>query len=682
MSKAKPTYSNCYSFGTLNNINDDINLTHCLSFREEQQWFVHQLEPNKPIYTIPLAYRIEGALDTQALEKSLEHLIHRHENLRTTYKQTTTDERVRVIADANTFTLLITDLSDQPNQTKQQATQRLLQEEAEVVFDLQQDPLFRVQLLRLSPLEHILMMTFHHIIIDGRSVVILRQELGTLYQAFQQKITCSLPTIPLRYADFAQWQRINLSIYFATQLDYWKEHLKDAPPLIHLPTDYPRPPRPSHRGESIILSLPSDLTANLRQLSQQENTTLFLVLMTALKTLLFNYCSQKNIVVGIPVANRNAPDAKDTIGFFVNTLAIHTRLQSTSSFIETIRHVRDNAANGYQHQDIPFEQVVKALQPERSLSYHPVFQVMLVKQHTQKKPLHLDGLKVTPLHKKMQTAEFDLMLIVNNSNDLLQITFNYSLDLFKRATIERMVGHFKTLLESIANNPHQTIGELPLLTKSEHQQILFDWNQTQVSYPSHLCLHHLVEAQATQSPDTTAIIFAEQQLTYSELNNRANQLASYLLTHTLCGIQHNPLVALCVERSLDLPIVLLGILKAGAAYVPIDPNYPAERVQYILKDCQAPILITQKHLKKQLLSPTNNSNTYKTIYLDEFDWQMSYTYTENPASSVTSADLAYVIYTSGSSGKPKGTMNTHQGIVNRVLWTKQFYQYSPQDCIL
>ncbi|MEK7327135.1 MAG: condensation domain-containing protein, partial [Chloroflexota bacterium] len=601
-------------------------------------------------------------LDTAALERSLHEVVRRHESLRTTFAMTTDGRAVQQIAPELYLPLPVTDLRDSPEAD----VNRLAAEEARRPFDLARGPLLRARLLRLADDEHALIVTMHHIIGDGWSSGILIREVAALYEAFTVGQPALLPDLPLQYADFAAWQREWLQgeqgehtrseSPLQAQLAYWKEQLGGSPPLLELPVDRSRPAVQTTRGSYQTFTLPPALTQSLKALSRQEGATLFMTLLAAFQTLLHRYTGQNDISVGTPIANRNRAEIENIIGFFVNTLVMRTDFSGEPGFRELLKRVREVALGAYAHQDVPFGMLVDALQPQRDLSHSPLFQAMFVLQNTPAQTLTLPGLALRPLEADSGTAKFDLTLMLEETPDGLKGTWEYNADLFEAATINRMIGHFQVLLENIVATPDQPVTTLPILTETERHQLLVEWNDTAVEFPSDKCAHELFEAQVERTPGAVAVTFGDQALTYRELNCRANQLAHHLQT---LGVTPETLVGICVERSLEMVAGILGILKAGGAYVPLDPTYPTERLAFMLEDSQAPVLLTQSHLLAQL--PPHNTTT---VCLDS-DWP---TIAQSPIANnqlpITPDHLAYVIYTSGSTGKPKGTLLQHRGLCN------------------
>ncbi|MCT7989055.1 non-ribosomal peptide synthetase [Laspinema olomoucense] len=645
-----------------------------LSFAQRGLWFLDQLQPNSSFYNIPLALRLSGQIKIAALESSINEIIQRHEALRTNFA-TVESQPVQVIASSFNCQVQVVNLLHLPETEREIEVQRCVNEEANRPFNLEREPLFRVTLLQLDHIEYVLLFTMHHIISDGWSIGVLLKELTELYKGFCTLKPANLPSLPVQYADFAVWQRQWLTgEILETQLCYWKEQLSDAPTLLELPTDRPRPAVQTFRGGYYHAVLPQELSAQLAALSKRVGVTLVMTLLAAFQTLLYRYSGQDDIVVGTPVAGRNRQEIEGLIGFFVNTLVLRTDLRGNPTFESLLCRVQEVALQAYAHQDLPFEQLVEALHPTRDLSYTPLFQVMFSLDDNLVPTVELPELVVSSYPVEIGTAKFDLGLSMENTASGLLGMWEYNTDLFDEATIARMAGHFQTLLEGIVANPKQSISELPLLTPAARHQLLVEWNNTSTEYPQNKCIHQLFEAQVEHSPDAVAVVFEGEQLTYRELNAKANQLAHYLQS---LGVGPEVLVGICLERSVEMVIGLLGILKAGGAYVPLDPNYPKERLVFMLEDSSVPVLLAQEKLVEKL--PPNSAHV---VCLDS-DWQEIADYREeNPSSGVTSNNLAYVIYTSGSTGKPKGVLIEHKSLVNYITAMSAEYVLSEGDRIL
>ncbi|NET07737.1 MAG: amino acid adenylation domain-containing protein [Symploca sp. SIO2B6] len=627
-----------------------------LSFAQQRLWFLDQMEPGNPIYNMPGAVRLKGSLDVVAFERSFNEILRRHEALRTTFK-TVDGQPVQVIDPTLTLTMPILDWRQLRENERETEIQRLANEEAQQPFDLAKGPLLRVTLVHLDEEEYVALLTMHHIISDAWSMGILVRELSVLYEAFSTDRPSPLPELPIQYADFAAWQRQWLQgEVLDTQLSYWQKQLSGKIPVLQLPTDRPRPRVQTFRGARLSFSIPKSLTEELKALSQKEEVTLFMTLLAAFKILLYRYTFQEDILVGSPIANRNRTEVESLIGFFVNTLVLRTDLSGNPSFRELLARVRQGTWDAQDYQDLPFEKLVEELQPERDLSYSPLFQVMFVLQNAPQVDLELSGLTLSFLNSENATAKLDLTLDLQETDSGLVGAFDYNTDLFDKATMTRMAGHFQSLLAGIVKNPKQRLSELPLLTEAEKHQLLVEWNDTQIEYPKDQCFQQLFEAKVEQSPDAVAVVFNKEQLTYRELNQRANQLAHYLQK---LGVKPEVIVGICVERSLEMIIGVLGILKAGGAYLPLDPTYPAERLAFMLSDSQVPILLTTQKLVKEL--PQQDA---QVVCLDTNWATIAQESDHNPNSGVTVENLAYLIYTSGSTGKPKGVLVTHEGLGN------------------
>jgi surfactin family lipopeptide synthetase A len=623
------------------------------SFAQQRLWFLHQLDPNNAVYNNTRALQLVGPLSIFALRQSVHEIVKRHEVLRTTFQEV--DGRpFQVIGSNSQVGMPVTDLQDTPDEID-----HCIIKEAETPFDLSSGPLLRASVLRVNEEKHILLVTIHHILTDGWSMSIFFRELSELYAAFLAGRSSPLPELPVQYADYAHWQREYLQgDVLDKQLGYWKKKLSDKLSVIELPTDYPRSPSHTFKSAAHTLVLPKDVSDDLKQLSKQENGTLFMTLLAAFKVLLQRYTGQMDIIVGSPVAGRNHAETENLMGFFVNTLVLRTNLCGNPTFRKLLAWVRETTLEAQDHQDLPFEKLIEELHPERNSSHSPLFRIMFAFQNTPVQALNLPNVESSPLRIIKKTTAFELVLNLREIDDGLAATFLYSTDLFDPDTIERMAGHYQCLLEGIVADPEQRLSELPLLTDAERQQLLVEWNDTETDYPRDTTIHQLFEEQADRTPDSTAVVFEDQHLTYQELNQKSNQLAHYLRK---LGVGPETLVGICVERSLEMIVGLLGILKAGGAYVPLDPSYPRERLTFMLEDTQAPVLLTQQHL---LAGPPDH--TANTVCLDS-DWEKVATYSEENAPHEAAPDnLAYVIYTSGSTGKPKGVAIEHRSLSNLV----------------
>ncbi|NTX35800.1 amino acid adenylation domain-containing protein, partial [Myxococcus sp. CA033] len=629
-----------------------------LSFAQQRLWFLDKLEPDSPFYNMPVGLRLEGTLDVPALEHAFTELVRRHEVLRTTFRE----GPLQIIHPAAPVPLLRVDLSALPGDEGEAEARRLAREEARRPFDLTRGPLLRATLLRLSESRHVLLLTLHHIVSDGWSVDVLVRESAALYAAFRAGHDSPLPELSIQYADYAAWQRGWLQgEALDAQLSWWREHLQGAPRFLELPTDFPRPAIQGFQGATLTRTLPRALATALQALSRREGTTLFMALLAGFDLVLSRYSGQADLVVGTDIANRNRVETEGLIGFFVNQLALRARTTPGMTFRELLAQVRDVTLGAHSHQDLPFEELVKALNPERSLGHTPLFQVKLVLQNQPAAALEVPGLTLRPEFSESGTSRLDLTLAIVETEAGLECTCEYRTDLFEAATIDGLVRHLGVVLEAAAANPGTPISDLPLMAQAEQRQLLVDWNASAHDFPRDVGAHQLFQAQATRTPDAIAVRFESQQLSYAQLDARANQLAHHLRG---LGVREDVPVALCVERSLDTAVAILGILKAGGAYVPLDPSYPVERLTFMLRDCAAPVLVTTEAIADEL-----PAGSEQLVLLDAEADLIAAQPTRAPEPATTADNLAYIIYTSGSTGRPKGTLLQHRGLCNTALQT-------------
>ncbi|MDF5731830.1 MAG: amino acid adenylation domain-containing protein, partial [Rhizonema sp. PD38] len=643
-----------------------------LSFAQQRLWFLEQIELNSGAYHIFLVLRLQGDLNVDAVQQSLDAIVAHHEILRTNLIASD-GMSVQVIREPRAVELKLIDLQTYPETEQHAVLQHHLHQEVQRHFNLVEDLMLRGCLLQLSAQEHILLLVMHHIASDGWSIKILIEQLTNLYQRFTNGLPNPLPELPIQYGDYAVWQRqLFSSQRLEDQLNYWKQQLKGANPVLELPTDRPRLLVQSYRGARYDSLIPQSLSQALSALSRQEGVTLFMTLLAAFEILLYRYSGQEDILIGSPIAGRNRIEIEGLIGCFVNTLVLRGDLSGNPSFHELLQRVRSVALSAYAHQDFPFEKLVEELQPERSLSYHPLFQVMFVLHNLPAQTVELPGLIITQMDVNTVTSKFDLSLSLTHTEQGLHGTWEYSTDLFDAATIERMSRHFQALLAGLVANPRQRICELPLLADAERQQILVKWNNTQTEYPHGKCIHQLFEEQVEKTPDAVALVYEDQKLTYWELNARANKLTHHLQT---LGVEPGMRVGISMERSVELVVGLLAILKAGGAYVPLNSTYPKEHISLMLKDAQPELLLTQQHLLEQL-----PSDGRKVVCIDS-DWQaIAQKSATNLACQIKADDLAYIIYTSGSTGKPKGVAVPHHAI-SRLLINTNYINIQPSDRI-
>ncbi|MFK5968540.1 MAG: amino acid adenylation domain-containing protein [Candidatus Marithrix sp.] len=621
-----------------------------LSFAQQQLWLLAQIIPDIPVYNEPLTIRLGRPIDIVVLEKCINEVLCRHDSLRTTFTTDKDGQPIQVISLIKNWDLPIVDLSEFPANTKEDEYIRLATQSAKQPFDLVKGPLFRAILFRLNEADYRLCLTLHHIIFDGVSLYnVLFPELITLYQDFVSKKLSPLPELSIQYADYAIWQQKSLpEELLEQQLTYWKQQLANLPTL-QLPLDRPRSVLQTYKGARHCLVLSKEITTAIKELSQQEKVTPFMTLLAAFNILLYRYSGQDDISIGTVTAGRNHAELDDIVGMFLNTLVLRTDLSGNPNFKQLLQRVGKIAIEAYSNEDLPFELLVKALHPERKLNINPFFQVAFILEPSLSKIESNWTINQYDIHTG--TSKFDLTISLDERHGGIIGRIEYNTDLFDETTIIRMIDHYKCLLEGIIANPEQPIAQLPLLTKKEQQQ-LQNWNKS----PLEMCIHQLFEAQVKRTPNAIAVVFEEQQLTYQELNNRANQLANYLIK---LGVEPEILVGVCIERSIEMIVGIFGILKAGGAYVPLDPTYPQERLSFMLEDSKIKILLTQQHLRK--LIPIRLS----TVIRIDSEWKdIAQEETKNPDSKMLPSNLAYVIYTSGSTGKPKGVLLEHRGLCN------------------
>lgn len=649
------------------------NDTAPLSFGQQQVWLLAQLMPDIPVYNECVTIHLPGPLNVGVFEQSFSEILRRHAAWRTSFPLVD-GLPVQRIHPPELLKLPVVDLRHLPKPARETRALQLATEDARVLFDLANGPLLYTKLVQLDDEEHRLFLTIHHIIFDGVAIYqVLLPELYAIYTAFLAGQPSPLPPLALQYTDYAHWQREQVQQEtFNTQLAYWKEQLTNTPAALELPTDRPRPAISTYRGSMRPFALSKDLTDALKTLSRREGVTLYTTLAAAFKTLLYRYTGQDDLLIGTASAGRNRPELQKLIGYFLNTLVLRTDLSGNPPFRELLLRVRAVVASAVAHEEVPFEYLVKELQPERDLGLNPLFQVLLtLEPQLATVPA---GWTLTQMDVTVGTSKFDLSLELDDRPEGLIGRFEYNSDLFDASTIERMVGHWQTLLTSIVTNPAQRLTELPMLTDCEREHLLTTWNETQAAYPYDTCVQQLIEEQAARTPEALAVIYQDTRLTYRELNERANQLA-----HALCqlGVKAETLVGLCMERSLEMIIGLVAILKAGGAYIPLDPTYPAERIAFMLEDSQAAVLLTQQHLAARL--PSGSATLFCVDTDATLLVQQS---TDNPSITVTPENLAYVIYTSGSTGQPKGVQIPHRAVVNFLTSMRQEPGLSAEDTLL
>ncbi|MEO0768467.1 MAG: amino acid adenylation domain-containing protein [Cyanobacteria bacterium J06649_4] len=650
------------------------------SFAQQRWVFLQQLEPDSRLNNLPKLFKLRRSLSPVTVKQALETVIERHEVLRTTFRLI--DGKIfQVINQDWTLAMPTVDLSALPQSEVDTALKQVIHQAVKQPFDLSQDLMLRCQMIDFGRGEHTLLMVIHHIATDHWMIDLMLNEITLLCEAIEANQPAHLPVLPIQYADFSVWQHQQFQQgYFQKQLDYWAQKLSGPLPVLHLPTDRPRPQQSTHRGQRQKLMLPDTLTAELKRLGQQQNATLFMTLLAAFKVLLYRYTQQTDIIVGVPISDRRRQETENLFGCFLNTLAFRTEFSAQTSFETLLKQVRTVALEAYEHQDCPLEKVMEQVKVDREANEFPLFNVMFDYINTPQSNTGSQPRPLTPVKVDRGTSMFDLTLYLEEKADGFQILFEYSAELFETETIARISGHFQTLLESIVANPTQAIDRLSLMTTAEQHQLVTQWNDTQTDYPRGKCVHQLFEEQVASSPNAVALIYEEQthekqnrirHLTYQALNQRANQLATVLKAHGLAA--GNP-VALYMERSPEMIVSTLAILKAGGTYVPLDTSYPQKRIAFILRDSQVPILLTQSSLASQFVGAVPT-----LIEVDTLD--LSQAATDNLLNATTSDQLAYIMYTSGSTGKPKGVCIPHRGVA-RLVKNTNFSLMSADDVFL
>jgi amino acid adenylation domain-containing protein len=642
-----------------------------LSFAQQRLWFIDQLQQGSAAYNMSFALRLRGGFDPAVLERSLTEIVRRHETLRTVFAAGG-GEPVQVVRDAAPVALPVTDLRRLPDALRETEVLRLAAAEAERPFDLAAGPLLRVSALRLKEAEWAVLFTLHHIVSDGWSMGLLVHEVSELYDALAEGRRAELPELPVQYADYAAWQRAWLTgEALESRLAFWREKLADAPPLLELPTDRPRPQVQDTRGGSVAVRLPADVSRELRALSRREGATAFMTLLAAWQLLLARYAGVEDVSVGTPIAGRTRLETEGLIGFFVNTLVLRTDLSGEPTFGELLGRVREATLGAYQHQDIPFERLVEELAPERSLAHTPLFQALFVLQNNERGELRMGGLEVEPLAAAGEgIARFDLTLALAEDEEGVQGSLGYRAELWERAIMERMAAHFARLVEAVVADPARPVSEVPFLGEEERAHLLAEWSATAAVSPR-ATLHELLAARAARSPAAPAVSSGSRTLTYAELERGSNQLARRLRA---LGVGPETRVALCTERCAELVVAILGILRAGGVYVPVDPTYPPERIAYLLEDSGCAVVLVQEELRAKV--PLTGA---AVLSLEEALASVSGEEEEGWETGVSPENAAYVIYTSGSTGRPKGVVVTHANAVRLFQATEPWFGFGSQD---
>jgi amino acid adenylation domain-containing protein len=646
-----------------------------LSFSQQRLWFLDRLEGHSPAYNMPLAARLEGSLNREALQRALNEIVRRHSVLRSSFTAGEGEPVVIIRERAECPLAYFDSTSDDCESDAETLERRLMLEEAERCFELETDVLIRATLHRVGETSHLLFVTMHHIVSDGWSLGIFTRELAELYEAFSAGREPSLVELPIQYTDYANWQRQRLSAEFLErQLDYWRTELRGAPDFINLPLDRPRPAVQTYRGCSHSFAIDAELAQRLQQFCKASDITRFMALLTAFSLVLSRYNGQDEVVIGTAVANRGRAETEALIGLFVNTLALRVNLSGDPTVRELAARVRETCLKSYEHQDVPFEQVVEALKPARNLSHSPLFQVSFDMQDDATGEVRMDELALLPIQQEAVSSKFDLGLSVEQSRRGLSAALCYNSDLFDAETIERFATHFIILLRDLTVRPDARVSQLRMMDEVERERVIHQWNDTQHLLPSSRTLLELFDEQAKHTPERIAVTAGGHSLSYADLLGRANQLAKYLRT---LGVSRESLVAVFIERSPELIIGLLGIMKAGAAYVPLEPSYPRNRLADMLEDARPAVILTQESLAADLpASPA------RIVYLDSVESELGRFSAESPLDAPRADNLAYVIYTSGSTGRPKGVQVSHRSLANFLCSMRREPGLNEHDALL
>lgn len=637
------------------------------SFAQQRLWFLDQLEPGNAAYNLASAFRIKGPLDIDSLTRALHSIVQRHSCLRSTF--TSVDGQLMALVSdvSEVATLPLVNFDHIPAHQREERALLFAEEERQRPFDLSAGPLIRCKLLRLTPTEHELVLATHHILMDGWSIGVLLKEMTEFYEAFHTSRLPEIPALPIQYGDFAAWQPESFAGEVSTrQLEYWKRTLDGAPAVLELPADRPRPAKQSHKGHTYRVRLDAELAKEVTELSLKERVTPFMLLLAAFETLLWRYTGVADFVLGTPMAGRSHVELEPLIGLFVNTIPLRANLGGDPTFRDLLQRVRDTTLGAFAHQEIPFEKLVEKLRPERSMSYTPLFQTMFILHNLPRHSLDFAGLHLDELELSNDLAKFDLTLEIFELDGLC-CAWEYSTDLFDQPRIARMAEHFETLLRGICSDPGRTLSKLPILGPGEWNKTLVEWNATKSVFPDGVCIHEAFEVRAALAADSIAIRSDDRNLTYRQLNDEANCLAHYLQEH---GVQTGDRVGVAVERSPDAIVALLAAMKTGASYIPIDPSYPKQRIEFMLKDSGARVLITLDRLRLRL-----PEHSCQTIFMDRERATILAKNNLTPSASLDCHYPAYVIYTSGSTGAPKGVLGTHRASMNRFAWMWKAYPF-------
>ena len=646
-----------------------------VSFAQERLWFFDQLEPQSSTYNIPLAIKIYGKLDLPVFRRCLDEIARRHEVLRTTFNIGKHDQPLQIIAPSEPVALAIIELKSFSANLRWSKAIEMAEELARKPFDLNRGPLWRVNLFRISDDEYLLALVMHHIISDGWSKEIFLQELVALYDAYVNGRSSPLPALTIQYVDYAAWQRDRLEEERLEALfGYWKTQLKGDLPILELPLDYPRPDAQTFSGANYYFRLPEFILKSLKSFSQGEGVTVFMALLAVFDILLWRYTGQTDLLVGTPISNRERRELESLMGFFVDTLVIRCDVSGNPSARETVRRIRETSLGAFEHRELPFEKLVDGLKLERNLSYSPIFQVMFALQNAPAAPMQFHGLRMERLEIETGTSMFDLTLVVTEMEECLECFFEYNRDLFTAETVHRMASHYQTLLGSMLSDPDQRISELQMLSETETAQILTEWRGGREQLSQVLTLIQIFEQQVIQTPENIALIFRDQGISYQELNRRANRLAHYLRLKEISLESH---VAVCMPYSIDMVVALIGVLKAGGVYVPLDPDHPEARLGYMIEDCNIQLVLTQDPFDEKF-----SSFPVEILSMNKIEAELTNRDNENPNVHIEPESLAYIIYTSGSMGRPKGVMIHHGAIAGHCEMISRYYGLRSTDRVL
>ncbi|HEX7331308.1 MAG TPA: amino acid adenylation domain-containing protein [Pyrinomonadaceae bacterium] len=647
-----------------------------LSFAQQRMWMLYQFDPESAVYNIGSNMRLRGPLDVAVLEQSLNEVVRRHESLRTTFTEID-GAPVQVVSPEMTLTLRQHDFAEQPQAEREAKMRHIVSEGMREPFNLSTGPLLRATLIRLGSEEHVIQLLMHHIVSDAWSLDVLLKEMIGSYEAFLKGEPSPFPPLPIQYADFASWQRERLDgEAMETQVAYWKDRLADTPAILDLPTDRPRPPIQTMRGARHTFTVSEALTEQLKAISRKEGVTMYMTMLAAWQALLARYSGQQDILVGTSIANRNRSETEPLIGFFLNMLVLRTDLSGDPSFRELLGRVRETTLGAFAHQDVPFEKLVEELRLERVTSHPPLFQVAFGLSDTSKQPPRLSKLGYSQLELDSTPAKFDLTLDIGLVEDGMLGALVYNVDLFDAATATRMMQNLTTLLEGFVAAPDVPVSRVSLVNGAERERMLVEWNNTHLDYVHDTCIHEVFEQQAQSTPQNVAVVFEGEEVSYEDLNRRANQLAHHLRS---LGVRAETPVGVYVERSIDMIVGLLAILKSGGVYVPLDPAYPSERLSWMVEDAGVSFIITQQQL---LFTLPSFALTAEDVCIDS-EWEIIAKQSdENPVRACSSENLAYVIYTSGSTGRPKGIGISHRAAVSHLTGAQKAYEMRADDCVL